>query len=628
MSDFLIGPMIDRINAAKEAEAKIKGQTGTQNSFNSPTYPGGKITTGNEPEHASSTQGGSPWGITASVPGKAFGLNGQVPANSVPGGPMQPNIPASERGVFDPLRKAGTVGQAAATSAAATTAKNAQDYAPTSQYAAPNAGAINRAAFYQDPRADADRAALLAEQARVTGRAAPEAQAAQIGNAQTIQDAKTNAFNISSTGMRAANVGQAQQASGWNMPSVATGQGAQIAPTTTSNNVNLGPATQANNVNISREDLDFRNQQQALASQTMAQAAGQGPSIASQQLGAGLSANLAAQNAAAASQRGFGNAGNTQRQLMEQQAGANMQTSQQAAQMRVQEQQQGIQNAAGLTTGARAQDIGLGTSQAGLTQQTGLSNQAASNQFLLQGASNQLANQQFNAGMINNQNLQQAQLGQQASQFGATNINQMNQLAGQLGQQNNQFNTTNANQFQLQNAAYQQQANAANQAAAQQTGLANQATSLAASGQNQQAANQFQLSQAQLSQQTNLANMQSKLQTMGLNDSQIAQILGTTTNLDLQRQAAMQQYEQLQTNAGLGQATTQAGIENAAANRQATQNAATTGAVGTGLAAMLPLLLAAGTQSGPSANAATGTNPWAYNNAQGSTGAGPGYRVS
>ena len=423
-------------------------------------------------------------------------------------------------------------------------------YSPSDQYTnapasaspavqvAPTAGSINKAAFYMNERGDQDRANMMAYEQAAGNRQAATVDRTNVGTSANIQGQRTNAFDSQAAQANAVRLMGAQEAAG-----------AQMNPTTTSNNVGLNPAAQAGNVAISREDMDFRNQQQALAAQTMAQAAGQGPSVATQQMNQGLAANLAAQQAAAASQRGFGNTAATSRQLAQQQAGANLGTAQQAAQLRMQEQQQGIQNAAGLTTGARAQDIGLGTAQAGLTQQTGLSNQAASNQFALQNQASQLQNQQFNAGMINTQNLNQAQ----------------------LAQQNQQFNVGNQNQFALQNAAYQQQANMGNTSNQQQMALANQQAQLQAAGTNQASQNQFTLAQAQLNNQTNLANLQSYYQQQGMNDAQVQAMLASRTNLDLQRQQAQMGYETLQTNAGLGQATINAQLQNAAANREVQQ---------------------------------------------------------
>lgn len=412
--------------------------------------------------------------------------------------------------------------------------ENQPNYAPQINMVSPQRG-INRAAFYQNPRADQDRANMMAYEQEAANRQAATVDRTKIGTVANIQSQKTNAFDAAAAQGSAAQIDPYQRSLGYMVPGAAT-----------SDNVYMNPAALSSGANISREDMDFRRQQQALASQTMSQAAGAGPSVATQQLNEGLAANIAAQQSLAASQRGFGNAGLTQRQLQLQAADANMKTQQEAAKMRVQEQQQGIQNAAGLTTGARQQDIGLGTSQAGFNQQSGLANQQYLNQFSLQAAQNQLQNQQFNVGNINQQDLARAN----------------------LAQNNQQFNASNANQFLLQQGAYNQQASMTNLTNAQQMALANQQARLQAAGTNAAVQNQFTLSQAQLDQQTTLANLQSYYQNLGMSDSQIQALLASRTNLDLQRQQAQMAFETTQTNANLNLASQQAQLQNAAANRE------------------------------------------------------------
>ncbi len=134
-----------------------------------------------------------------------------------------------------------------------------------------------------------------------------------------------------------------------------------------------------------------RSYQNFLNNQLMAQTQGQGPSLAQGQFQQNLDQSIAAQQALAASARG-GNIAGAQRQAAMNTGNLNLQGAQQAAQLRQQEQL----NAQGLlsqTAGTqRSQDIGLATSQAGLTQQGNIFN-----------AQQQQQGSQFNAN-------QQAQL--------------------------------------------------------------------------------------------------------------------------------------------------------------------------------------------------------------------------
>lgn len=131
-----------------------------------------------------------------------------------------------------------------------------------------------------------------------------------------------------------------------------------------------------------RPQEEFRNQQEALASQLMAQTQGQGPSLAQSQLKQATDRNISQQMAMAASQRGA-TAGQGLRQVAQNAAMANQQAAQQSADLRMQEQMAAQQQLAGVAGAAREQDIGLATNQAGLQQQTALANQDASNQFKL-----------------------------------------------------------------------------------------------------------------------------------------------------------------------------------------------------------------------------------------------------
>jgi hypothetical protein len=112
----------------------------------------------------------------------------------------------------------------------------------------------------------------------------------------------------------------------------------------------------------------FRQGQMGLMAQLQAQASGQGPSLAQMQLQQAGDRNLANAAALGASQRGAGVAG-ALRGIASQQAGIGQQLAADSAMMRLQEQQQAQGLLAGVLGGARGQDIGLATGQAGMDLQ-------------------------------------------------------------------------------------------------------------------------------------------------------------------------------------------------------------------------------------------------------------------
>lgn len=121
-------------------------------------------------------------------------------------------------------------------------------------------------------------------------------------------------------------------------------------------------------INMAPQD-EFRGGQMDFVHALQAQAAGQGPSVAQNQLQAGLDQNIASQMAMAASQRGT-NAGMGARMAAQNLGATNQQAAQQAAGLRAQEQL----NAQGLLSQnlaqGRSQDIGLASQQAGLDLQS------------------------------------------------------------------------------------------------------------------------------------------------------------------------------------------------------------------------------------------------------------------
>ena len=142
----------------------------------------------------------------------------------------------------------------------------------------------------------------------------------------------------------------------------------------------------------------WRQRQSALADALALQAAGQGPSVAQQQLRQGVDRNIASQAALAGSQRG-GNPALLARSVLMGAGAANQQAASDAAALRVQEQLN-AQNALGqLTTSARGQDLTFG-------------NQVSQNQ-------------QFNAGQIQRASELNTQMRQQNQQFIQNRISQL-----------------------------------------------------------------------------------------------------------------------------------------------------------------------------------------------------------
>lgn len=141
---------------------------------------------------------------------------------------------------------------------------------------------------------------------------------------------------------------------------------------------------------------------------------GSAPSAAAIQQKQGIDSTIAAQAAAAGSARN-GAAGSAQFNSMTNMANTDQAAVGQAAALRANEQQAGMQQLSGLAQGIQGQNIGLATNQAGLTEQTNLSNAGNTQQTNLanqnstlanQAQANQMIQQYLNTGM----SLQQAQL--------------------------------------------------------------------------------------------------------------------------------------------------------------------------------------------------------------------------
>lgn len=213
-----------------------------------------------------------------------------------------------------------------------------------------------------------------------------------------------------------------------------------------------------------RAQNQMRGQQTALGQALMQRALGQGgPSAAQTQLQQGLDQQIAASRAMAASQAGL-NPALAARNAQRAQTQAMLGTNQQAAQMRAQEQMAAQESAGNLYNNARAQDIGLASTQGQMGLQAALANQGAG---LQASQANQAANinvNQFNAQM------QQQVAGQ--NQEAALRAALANQGAGLQAQQMNDAynNYILGNQLQNQGALADYYTGRANQAYGAQLG--------------------------------------------------------------------------------------------------------------------------------------------------------------
>lgn len=191
--------------------------------------------------------------------------------------------------------------------------------------------------------------------------------------------------------------------------------GAQLDPASTMQAAQLADAERVAGAQIATDpQAQFRQGQQDLVSALQAQAAGQGPSLAAMQMDDARQQNIATAMALGASQRGL-TAGQGLRSIADQTQAANQAAARDAMRGRIAEQLAAREQLGGVLSGARAQDIGLATSQAGLEQQAALSNQAAANQFALQQAAMEQDAAAANQGAINQLALQQGALDQQTA---------------------------------------------------------------------------------------------------------------------------------------------------------------------------------------------------------------------
>lgn len=313
-----------------------------------------------------------------------------------------------------------------------------------------------------------------------------------------------------------AHTGQAAQSGAYNPTSAAQSQAAQIDPNAVQNisapnvgadqiNAFMNPYTDSV-VNTSLADLERQRQIQQTYNNSQASNAGawggSGNAILASQT------NDAALRAEAAQSAQLRSAG--------------FSTALSAA------QQQAAQQLAASQSN-QSTNLQAGTANAGFSQQTGLANQAATNQNAQFNAQNQLQNNQFNAGQSNTMtqanmqalNAAAAQNSAQSLEGGLANLNSSNTA--------NQFNAQAAQNASLANqsaglqgaglnlAAGQQQAAISAQQVAQALGLANATNTLGQQQQQtQQAADSANLAQYQAGQNWPLQLQQLLNQSLGL----------------------------------------------------------------------------------------------------------------
>ncbi len=179
-----------------------------------------------------------------------------------------------------------------------------------------------------------------------------------------------------------------------------------------------GPQMTGAQIGMSPQD-QFRQQQLQLSQGLMGQAMGTGPSLAAMNYKRAAERGLAGQVAAAASQRG-GRAGLQQLQLQRQAGDINRQMAADLPMAQLAEQQQMAGLASGIAGQGRGADIGLATSQAGLTQgarqanlQANLQAQQQKDQFAMSsmGAQTGIQKDLLGAGMKGEQLRADQQLG-------------------------------------------------------------------------------------------------------------------------------------------------------------------------------------------------------------------------
>lgn len=268
--------------------------------------------------------------------------------------------------------------------------------------------------------------------------------------------------------------------------------GTRLAPTALSDQTTIDALKQA----------EFREGQEGLVSGLQGAIEGKDPSVAAIMLRQATERNQANQFALAQAASG-GNVGFAQRQAMINSADINQQSIGQQALLRAQEIATARGQLGSVLSSGRESDIGLATSQAGMTQQVKLANAGFTNTANMTQAQLDQAIKLANAGFKNTATTTQAQLDQATS---ALNVTQKNQVA--LANANNALDAAKTN------VALAQQVALANQSAENNARLENAKNALAAATRN-----------AELAQQVALANQSAENNTSQVN-AQLANATG------------------------------------------------------------------------------------------------------
>jgi hypothetical protein len=166
----------------------------------------------------------------------------------------------------------------------------------------------------------------------------------------------------------------------------------------------VGPQAQAAQMDTYQQG-QWRNQQNSLAQALAAQANGDGPSLAQNQLRQATDRSMAQALAMQASQRGAGSH-TAMRDISNQRAAIAQQANMDSANLRMAEQMQARNQLGQVLTGARGQDIALAGQQAQFQQQTSLANMDS--QLKQRGLNDQLTQYYTTQGLSLAQAQQQA----------------------------------------------------------------------------------------------------------------------------------------------------------------------------------------------------------------------------
>lgn len=213
-------------------------------------------------------------------------------------------------------------------------------------------------------------------------------------------------------------------------------QQAALGATTAQNRVPVSQPLSWNGVTAQQLNTNNYNQdrggQLSLVQQLQNQANGVGPSLAQNQLQAGNEANIKAAMALGASQNGL-NAGQNIRQIQDATANSNLQTAQQAANLRLQEQQGAQQQLGSVLSGVSGQDLNVANNNSNLAQQANIQNSLGALQAQSTTGAQALQQQQQNDALVQAY-MNQGMTLEMAKMQAATAQNQLNSNNYNAGQ--------------------------------------------------------------------------------------------------------------------------------------------------------------------------------------------------